>query len=111
MDTLSRCRRIVSDLIRESARYRPSVGDVRTEVFLDEANDHYELVHAGWVGPRRVHGSVLHIDIRDGKVWIEHDGTEGPIATRIVEAGIPRDRLVLGSKPTEARPHTGFATH
>lgn len=110
MDTLSEYRRIVRDLIREYARYEPSVGEIRTEVILDEANDHYELVHTGWIGPQRVHGSVLHIDIRDGKVWIEHNGTEDPIGTRLVEAGIPRDRIVLAFKPLEARPLTGFAT-
>lgn len=109
MDTLSEYRRIIRDLIREYARFEPSIGDIRTEVILDEANDHYELTHTGWLGAMRVHGSVLHIDIRDGKVWVEHNGTEDPIATRLVEAGIPRDRVVLGFKPPEARAHTGFA--
>ena len=37
---------------------------------------HYELMYAGWNGPYRIHGSVLHVDIRNGKVWIQHDGTE-----------------------------------
>ena len=109
MDSLSDYRSIIRDLIRDYARYEPSVGDVRTEVIFDEANDHYELVHTGWIGDRRVHGSVLHIDIRDGRVWIEHNGTEDAIGTKLVEAGIPRDKIVLGFQPPEARRHTGFA--
>jgi hypothetical protein len=109
MDTLSEYRRIVRDLIREYARVRPSVGDVQAEVILDESNDHYELVHSGWNDIYRIHGSLLHIDIRDGKVWIQHDGTEDGVAEELVAAGIPRDHIVLAYKHPEIRPHTGFA--
>lgn len=109
MDTLSRYRQIVRDLIREYARYEPSVGEIRTEVVFDETNDHYELVHVGWNGPYRICGSVLHVDLRDGKVWIEHDGTEEGIADELIAAGVPPEDIVLGFKHPEIRPHTGFA--
>ncbi len=109
MDTLNEYRRIIRDLIREYAHYEPSVGDIRTEVVFDETNDHYELLHTGWIGSERVHGSVLHIDIRDGKVWIEHNGTEDPVATQLVEAGIPREKVVLAFKPPDVRQYTDFA--
>ena len=75
-------------------------------MIFDTSNDHYELMYAGWNGDYRIHGSVLHIDIRDGKVWI---GTEDGIAEEFVEAGIPRDRIVLAFKSPDIRPHTGFA--
>ncbi len=109
MDSLNDYRRIVRDLIREYARFKPSVGDVRTEVIFDDSNDHYQLIRTGWNGIYRIHGSVLHIDIRDGKVWIEHDGTDGGVAEELVAAGIPRDRIVLAFKHPDIRPHTGFA--
>ncbi|MFN8540243.1 MAG: XisI protein [Thermomicrobiales bacterium] len=110
MESLTQYRRIIRDLIDEYAEEPvSSVGEVRAEVIIDEQQDHYELLFAGWVGPYRVHGSVLHIDIRDGKLWIESDGTEEGIAGRLVAAGIPKDRIVLAFKPPEIRPHTGFA--
>lgn len=46
------------------------------EAVLDCEHDHYEMIQVGWHGSRRVHGSIIHIDIRDGKVWIEHNGTD-----------------------------------
>ncbi|MBS1251129.1 MAG: hypothetical protein MAG451_00159 [Anaerolineales bacterium] len=98
-------RRLVARAVQPPQR----VGDVQIEVIFDEANDHYELVYAGWNGPYRTHGSVLHIDIRDGKVWIQYDGTEQGIAEELVKAGIPRDRIVLAYKPPEIRPHMDFA--
>jgi hypothetical protein len=98
MATVEDYRRIVRDLIRHYAQFKPSHGDIRTEAILDTENDHYELVHAGWSGDYRIHGSVLHIDIRDGKVWIEHDGTEDGVADELVEKGIPPEHIVLGFK-------------
>lgn len=82
---------------------------MQIEVVLDQDNDHYELMYAGWNGKYRIHGSVLHIDIRNEKVWIQQDGTEEGIAEELVKAGIPRERIVLGFKPPEIRPHTDFA--
>ena len=63
----------------------------------------------GWDGVRRVHGSVIHIDIKDGKVWIQYDGTSRPVATELVAAGIPKEHIVLGFHPPDVRRHTEFA--
>lgn len=108
MESIEQYRKIIADMLREYAQYRPARGDVQIEVILDEANDHYELMHSGWNGPYRIHGSVLHLDIRDGLVWIQYDGTEGGVAEELVKAGIPRERIVLAFKPPEIRPYTGF---
>ena len=78
MDKRERYRLIVSRLIEEYASYKPSHGQIETEAIVDRAKDHYEVMHVGWDGSRRVHGSVVHIDIIDGKVWIQYDGTSPP---------------------------------
>lgn len=109
MDTLKEYRRIIRELLEKYATYKPARGDVQIEVVLDQDNDHYELMYAGWNGKYRIHGSVLHIDIRNEKVWIQQDGTEEGIAEELVKAGIPRERIVLGFKPPEIRAHTDFA--
>jgi XisI protein len=109
MDTLKEYRRIIRELIEKYAAYKPARGDVQIEIVIDHDNDHYELMYAGWNGKYRIHGSVLHIDIRNEKVWIQQDGTEEGIAEELVSAGIPRERIVLGFKPPEIRQHTDFA--
>lgn len=109
MDKLSYYGEIVKTLIRKYAEFHPARGDVQIEVIFDEANGHYELMYAGWNGPYRIHGSVLHIDLRGDKVWIQHDGTEHGIAEELVETGIPREHIVLAFKPPEVRVHTDFA--
>jgi hypothetical protein len=66
-------------------------------------------MYTGWEKYYRVHGSVLHIDIRNGKVWIQHDGIEGGVAEELVEAGIPRDHIVLAFQPPSLRQYTEYA--
>jgi len=109
MDTLARYREIVRNLISEYARYRPAHGAIDTEAVMDPGKDHYEVLHVGWDGPRRVHGVLLHIDIIGNKVWIQHDGTSPGVAEELVAAGIPREAIVLGFRPAHLRQHTGFA--
>lgn len=109
MDTIDGYRQIVRGIIQKYAQFTPARGEVQIEVVFDESNDHYELIYAGWNGAYRIHGSVLHIDIRDGKVLIQQDGTEEGIAEELVEAGIKRQDIVLAFKPPAVRLHTGFA--
>jgi hypothetical protein len=111
MDKIERYRRIVSGLIEEYARFKPSHGEIDTEAIVDCKRDHYEVMHVGWDGFRRVHGSVVHIDIIGGKVWIQYDGTSRPVAEVLIAEGIPRSDIVLGFHPAEVRPLTDFAVN
>lgn len=63
----------------------------------------------GWRGSERIHGTLVHVDIAGGHIWIQYDGTERGIANELVESGVPRDRIVLAFKPPAMRPFTGFA--
>jgi hypothetical protein len=109
MDTVDRFRAIVRQLLQDYGQYRPSHGEIDTEIVIDPERDHYELLHVGWDGQRRVHGAVIHIDIIDGKVWIQHDGTAPGVAEELVELGIPREAIVLGFRPPNVRQYSGFA--
>lgn len=109
MDKLERYREIVRRLIEEHARYPLSHGQIETEAIIDREHDHYEVMHVGWDRFRRVHGCVIHIDIKDGKVWVQYDGTDRAIAEEMVAAGIPPEDIVLGFHPPNVRHHTAFA--
>jgi hypothetical protein len=109
MDRVERYREIVRRLIADYARYKPSHGQIETEAIVDPVQDHYEVMHVGWDGARRVHGSVVHLDIINGKVWIQYDGTSRPVADELIAAGIPQEDIVLGFHPDHVRPLTGFA--
>ncbi len=109
MDTLARYREIIRRIIHEYASYKPSHGQIQTEAIVDPEKDHYEVIHIGWDGVRGVHGSVIHLDIIDGKIWIQYDGTNRPVAEELLAAGIPREAIVLGFHPAGVRKYTDFA--
>lgn len=101
--------RIIRRIITEYANILPSYGNVLAETIFDEERGHYILFYTGWDGKRRVHGSAIHITLRDDKVWVEHDGTKDGIVDELIEAGIPQDRIVLGFHHPDERQYTEFA--
>ena len=103
MDRLSKYREIVKNLIRDYARHKPAVGEVEIETIFDESHDHYELMYSGWHKRRRIHGCVIHVDIREGKIVVQHDGTESGIAQELLEAGVEREHIVLAFHSPELR--------
>ena len=54
-------------------------------------------------------GSILHLDIRNNKIWVQYDGTEEGIANRLVELGVPQEDIVLGFHPPYQRQYTNFS--
>ncbi len=107
--TADELRAIVRKLIMEHASHKPSNGDFETEAIIDDEKGHYQLLRMGWQGECRVHGSVVHIDIKGDRIWIQHDRTYYGVATELVEAGITPQSIVLGFHPEHVRRHTGFA--
>ena len=109
MDRIANYREIVKRVIREVADYVPVQEGIRTEMILDDENGHYQLLEVGWKNKRRIHGTLVHIDIRDDKVWVEHDGTDLEIVQDLLDAGIPPQEIVLGFHPPYHRKYTEFA--
>jgi hypothetical protein len=109
MDTGQSLRAAVENVLGEYARIPYAYGDLQCEAVFDRGNDRYLLVTVGWNGDRRVHGSLVHIDIVGDKLWIQRDGTEHGIANDLVTAGVPKEQIVLAFRPPKVRPFTGFA--
>jgi hypothetical protein len=109
MDKTDRYGALVEDILREYASYKPTYGDIEVEMIVLPETGHYQLMNVGWHGQHRIHGCVLHVDIRGGKIWIQHDGTEEGIASRLVEAGVPREDIVLAFHSPFKRRFTDFA--
>ncbi len=109
MDKLERYRQFIQQIIAEYSQYTPAYGDIELETIIDTAHDHYQLLSVGWNKLERIHGSILHLDIRGHKIWIQYDGTEEGIANRLVAYGVPREDIVLAFHPAYKRPYTTFA--
>ncbi len=110
MDKVTQYRKIVQDVLTPIAQRHYSSPTISHEAVFDEPNDRYLILSVGWEGRvQRIHHCLIHLDIIDGKVWIQRDGTEDGIAYELEEAGIPKSDIVLAFHSAEVRPHTGYA--
>lgn len=80
------------------------------ELIIDRERDHYQLMSIGWHDQRRIHGTLIHVDIKHEQIWIQHDGTEGGIAHELVALGVPKEDIVLAFHEPHRRQYTGFGT-
>lgn len=109
MDKLTFYRKAMREVLYEHS-HKPSHGTIDVEIVIDADQNHFELMFVGWDGARRVHGAVLHMDLIDEKIWIQHDGTAPGVALDLVAKGVPREDIVLGFRPAHVRPYTDFGT-
>ena len=71
---------------------------------IDEVGDNYILNTVGWVERQRVFLTTLYVRLRNDKFWIEVDWLEDGIVTALLEAGVPKQDIVLGFHHPEERP-------
>lgn len=109
MDTRESDRPLIERLLTEYARIPYAHGDVRLRMVFDRDRDRYLLMLDGWEGVRQVHGCLVDVEIIDGKFWVHRDGTEYGIARELLDAGIPKDRIVLAFYSPAKRRLTEFA--
>lgn len=109
MDKLIQYRQIVKDILNEYAAIPFSYGEIQQQVFIDKEENNFFLFNVGWHNKKRVHGCVVHVEIINGKIWIQQDGIEEGVANDLVSAGIPKDEIVLAFHHKSVRPYTEFA--
>lgn len=109
MVSVENYREIVQEILKEYSTHQPAYGDVEMELIFDRERDRYQLVCTGWNQKRRIYGSLIHIDIKRDKIWIQSDGTEVGIANLLVDKGIPKQNIVLAYQSPSLRPYTEFA--
>ncbi len=52
---------------------------------------------------------MLHLDIKNGKIWIQWNGTEDDIAADLMALGVEKQDIVLGFHSPYMRQFTDFA--
>jgi hypothetical protein len=109
MDRLDEYRQFIHTVLDSYARIPNSYGKVKNSVIVDREQNNFLLMHDGWQGPKRIHGCIVHVEIIDGKIWIQQDGIETGITAELVELGVPKNMIVLGFHPYHVRQHTGYA--
>jgi len=108
MDTRTRDRAIIERVLADYAAIPYAHGDVATQTVFDSTNDHYLLMIVGRDKLRRVHGCLVHIDLKGEDVVVQRDGIEDGIARELSRQGIPSERIVLAFLPYGPRRYSEF---
>jgi XisI protein len=109
-NTLNHWRRTIKRILTDLAAVPfPEVVTMSAKTVFDEAADVYLVVVEGWQDVRRLHGCLVHVEIKGDKIWVQQDGTEDGVVADLLAAGISKDCIVLGFKSPASRQYTGFA--
>lgn len=109
MDTLDTYRQIIQNVLSQHIYTTYANADIQNQAIFDSKNDSYCVLSIGWIGIKRHHSCLIHVDIIDGLVWIQQDGTEDGIAIELEKASIPKSSIVLGFHEPKVRQYTGYA--
>lgn len=109
MAKLENYRKYIKQLLMEHAARSSKEDGVEAETIFDTESDRYQLIYVGWHNRRRVYGPVLHFDIKNGKIWIQWNGTEDDVAANLVAMGVAKEDIVLGFQSPYRRQFTDYA--
>ncbi|WP_293152019.1 XisI protein [Okeania sp. SIO2C9] len=102
---------IITKILGEYANLPYAHGNLERKFIVGEDHKNYLLLKVGYLKGKRVHASVVHLEIINEKIWIHEDGLEDGIASDLLMAGIPKNKIVLGFHPPEVRHLTEFAVN
>ena len=100
---------LLEHILCECARFYAFPERFRTLTIFDRQNGQFLLMDEGWDGFKHIHRVWLHVELRDAKFWIQKDGTEDGIAVDLMNAGIPKERIVLAFQHPGRRQYGEFA--
>lgn len=106
VEKLNRYRQIIEQVLETHAKMPAVPETVEGMVVCDPVRDQYLLMDIGWAPYGRAHDVVVHLRLKDGKVWIEWDGIEYGIARDLIEAGITKEDILFALQSRERQPMT-----
>lgn len=114
MEEMTKLREIIEKVLCEHAEFYRAANaqhadENMVETVFDREGDHYVLFNIAWEGYDRTHYAVVHLDIINGKIWIQEDNTEEGIATDLEKYGVSKDKIVLAFKSPALRKYTEYA--
>jgi hypothetical protein len=109
MDTRLKYRDIIKSILEKHADHRAALPDsYDSQILFDDERGQYLVLDIGWSGDKYLHTTPIHLSLINGKIWIQYDHTEEGVVTDLMEAGVPREDIVVGFRHPKVRQHTGL---
>jgi XisI protein len=98
MNKLERYRSCIQTLLEKHSQFKSRNEDVENQLFFDPVRDRDRLMRVGWKGLERIYYTVLHFDIKDEKIWLQHNATDVTIQVAVETAR----QSLMGETPKTA---------
>lgn len=113
MDKLSKNQEyenLILQILGDYTKVRYANLDAENQLIADKENHRYQVVTIGWEkNGKFVHDCPMHMDIINGKIWVQRNMTEIEIDKILIEHGVPKSDIVLGFFSPALREYTDFA--
>lgn len=113
MDRIALYRQAIKTFLHEYTELRQSAnssnGSSELEIVCDSDNDRYLVLDVGWEQSRRIHNCIFHLDIKDGKIWIQENNTDIEIDQELEMLGITKKDLVIGFHHPSVREYSDYS--
>lgn len=103
-------RELVKKLLQEFHDYSNSGKNdgVESELILDRERDHYLWLEVGWQNNKYVYAPFIHIDIKDGKIWLQRNFTDIDLGEKLIAMGAKKEDIILGLHSPFMRQFSGY---
>lgn len=108
MDRVVFYRECIQNLLENHSQDFPANDYIETALCFDTKRDRYQLMRIGWQDLKRIYHTVLHFDIKDGKIWLQQNTTDIDVAEELIEMGIPKQDIILAIHPPYKWAYTGY---
>ncbi len=109
MDKLKKYEAAILSILNEYAKIKYANVEGSNQLIADKENHRYQVVTIGWEGSRFVHDCPIHLDIINGKIWVQQNMTEWELGDMLEEMGVPKSDIVVGFLPPELRNYSKYA--
>ncbi len=108
MDKLAKYQNCIQELLTRYANEDKGNAEVEVQLIFDVERGHFQWMNVGWEGFDRIYRCAVHLDLRDGKVWLQQNLTDQNPAAELMEMGVAREDIILGLQPPYKRPYTEY---
>jgi hypothetical protein len=104
MDKVEKYRQTLRQELDKYASRKPvNMPEATRQLIVSGDENQFVLFSIGWHGTRHIHQCLIHVQIKEGKIWVHHDLTDPGLLERLAERGIPEEDLILAFVPEHER--------
>jgi hypothetical protein len=112
MDRTAEYEKFVIEVLTELHDFTAGGGDQNLKLVFDRDSKNYQLMRIGWdEKQKREYGIIMHLSLKNGKIWLEYNGTQFNPFEDLEHRGVPKSDMVIGFQPEYNRELSGYAVN